>query len=476
VAANSQTTADVGAIKQRTLRISLVAIASVFVFEFTAGLLTNSLALLTDSTHALLDVVVTMVLIIATNLALKPRDTDHTYGHGKIETIGGFIGGTALFVVAVLFIYEAITRIAVSEASALVRPAMVGFVAIAYTMAVDVFRIMILRRAEKRTASTTIRADLYHSIADLASTVVALVGLWLASTGFVQGDPIAAIILGGVLSYLSIKFVYRNATELTDVISPKLVARVRIAASESQGVLDCKDIKARRVGRDVFVDVTITLRAHLTFEDAHETSDLVAENIEKVIRADGLRSSASDINVHFEPTSKDSSPESIVEVAAARVHGVRGVHNILISRVTDVDSIGVSLHIQVNRDAPLSEAHALADAVEDSIRKHLSNVDSITVHLEPHLPEVARVHPASTDIKDSISDMILARNDVERIGKIAVYATDFNKLKIDIGCVFKKGSGGEMTIEQVHERVSELEEQIRSKYPGSIVTIHAEPA
>ncbi|MGI0037574.1 MAG: cation transporter, partial [Nitrososphaera sp.] len=86
MAADSLRTADVGAIKQRTLRISLVAIASVFVFEFTAGVITNSLALLTDSIHALLDVVVTLVLIIAATLASRPRDTDHTYGHGKIET------------------------------------------------------------------------------------------------------------------------------------------------------------------------------------------------------------------------------------------------------------------------------------------------------------------------------------------------------------------------------------------------------
>jgi cation diffusion facilitator family transporter len=475
VAANSLTTADVGAIKQRALRISLFAITSVFVFEFAAGLITNSLALLTDSVHALLDVVVTLVLIIATTLALKPRDTDHTYGHGKIETIGGFIGGAALFVVAVFFIYEAIVRIAVGDSAGIVRPAIVGFAAIAYTMAIDVFRILILRRAERTTSSSTIRADLYHAIADLASTVVALVGLWVASLGIVQGDPIAAIILGGVLSFLSIRFVYRNATELTDFISPKLVARVQAAASETQGVLDCRDIKVRRVGRDAFVDITVTLRAHLTFEDAHETSDMVAKNIADVITAGGLRSSQGDINVHFEPTIKDSSPESIVEVAAARIHGVRGVHNILISKVAEVESIGVSLHVQVNKDAPLSEAHALADAVEDSIRRHLGNVDNITVHLEPHMAELARVRPASSEIKKSINDLILARNDVERINKTDVYATDFDVLKIDIVCVFKKDSGVEMTIEQAHKRVSELEELIRSKYPGSIVTIHAEP-
>ena len=60
--------------KRSALRMSLVAIVSVFIFEFTAGLLTNSLALITDSTHALLDAVVTAILIIAVRLALKPKD------------------------------------------------------------------------------------------------------------------------------------------------------------------------------------------------------------------------------------------------------------------------------------------------------------------------------------------------------------------------------------------------------------------
>ena len=68
------TASDVEAMKRSALRMSLVAIVSVFIFEFTAGLFTNSLALITDSTHALLDAVVTAILIIAVRLALKPKE------------------------------------------------------------------------------------------------------------------------------------------------------------------------------------------------------------------------------------------------------------------------------------------------------------------------------------------------------------------------------------------------------------------
>jgi cation diffusion facilitator family transporter len=476
--AEQLTTADVGAIKRKALRMSLVAITSVFVFEFAAGILTNSLALTTDSIHALLDAVVTAILIIATTLALKPRDVDHTYGHGKIETIGGFIGGVALFVVAIFFIYEAIVRITSTGSAPQVNPGMIGFAAVIYTLAVDGFRITVLGRALKKTASpptgtTTLKADFYHAFADLASTSVALVGLWLVTAGFGNGDSIAAILLGGFLAYLSSRFAYQNAMELTDVISPKLVARVRQAANDTEGVLGSDDIKMRRVGREIFVEATITLPAEISFENAHDISAQVESNIAKSLTDSGLDVQPRNITVHFEPTgSADLPPEFIIEKAASRVSGVKGVHNILMSKIGNTESVDVSLHIQVNRSATLTEAHSIANAVEDSIRGRLKSAESITVHLEPLMPEISGIEPvADVEMQDSIREIILGTSDVKKVGKVATYRAAGNVLKIDVACAFSS----EMTIEQIHERVSDVERQIRLKYPGSIVTIHAEP-
>lgn len=458
------------ALKRNALRISLVAIASVFVFEFVAGIATNSLALLTDSTHALLDAVVTGILIIAVRLASKPRDVEHTYGHGKIEAIGSFIGGAALFVVSILFIYEAIDRLAFGGPAALVVPGAIGFAAAIYTLAVDVFRITILGRAARKSGAATLKADLYHAIADFGSTSVALFGLWLATTGVYAGDAAAAIVLGLFLAYLSSRFAYHNAVELTDTIPPRLVARVRQAALDTEGVLGCSDIKMRRVGREIFVDTTISLKADMSFEKAHETSAQVERNIAKALGIGEVQN----ITVHFEPVfSPDLPMESIIERAAARVSGVKGVHNIIASRIGGTGRIEVSLHIQVNRSATLSEAHAIASAVEESIKGQLKDAD-VTVHLEPLMPGIAGVQPvADVEIQESIMQIVLASPEIKKVGRVAAFRTDDDVLKIDVNCTFSPE--GHATIEQVHERVTDIEKAIRKRYPGSIVTIHAEP-
>lgn len=481
----TKTSPDVEEMKKRALLLSLIAIISVFAFEFIAGIFTNSLALITDGTHALLDAVVTAILIIAIRLALKPKDIDHTYGHGKIETVGGFIGGIALFVVAVFFIHEAILRLLTSSstdsASIVVIPGTIGFAALIYTLAVDGFRIGILGRAIKKTStritgSNTLKADFLHAFADLASTTVAFVGLWLVAIGFGYGDSIAAIILASFLSYLSIRFAYQNAMELTDVISPRLVGSVQQAASETEGVLRSDDIKMRRVGSEIFVEATIALPAQISFESAHDISAKVENNIAKSLSGAGMRVKPRNITVHFEPVlgTNNMPLELLIESAASRVSGVRGVHNVIISKITNSHTTDVSLHIQVNRSATLTEAHSIANAVEESIKKELTSVENITVHLEPVISDVVGMEPISEGaIHHSIRSILVGEaRGVKKIDRIGIYRTAEDTFKIDINCSFSS----EMTIEQIHDRVSEIEKEIRTKYPGSIVTIHAEPS
>ena len=200
--------------RTKVLQISLLAIFSAFVVELIFGLISNSLALVTDSIHALLDSVVTVVLLLAARMAIKPPDAEHTYGHGKIESLGGLIGGIAIFLIACYFIYESITRLQSPPPSVL--PGLFAIIGGLYTIGIDIFRVILLRKSIKKIGGATLKADFYHAFMDLGSTLVAIIGIIIVSYGFYHGDFVAALILGGLLAALSIKLVYRTALDLTD--------------------------------------------------------------------------------------------------------------------------------------------------------------------------------------------------------------------------------------------------------------------
>src|SRR3990170_1365637 len=100
-----------GTYKLRALKLSAAAILSVVVIEVLVGLMANSLAVLSDGLHALLDAMSTMMLFFAARASLKPPDEEHTYGHEKFEAIGGLIAGMILVVVALLIFFEAAVRL-----------------------------------------------------------------------------------------------------------------------------------------------------------------------------------------------------------------------------------------------------------------------------------------------------------------------------------------------------------------------------
>ena len=222
--------------RTKVLQISFLAIFSAFLVELIFGLISNSLALITDSIHALLDSVVTLVLLLTARWAIKPPDAEHTYGHGKIESLGGLIGGIVIFLIACFFIYESINRLQSPPPNIL--PGLFAIIGGLYTIGIDFFRIILLRRSIKKIGGSTLKADFYHAFMDLGSTLVAIIGIVLVSYGLYFGDFVAALILGGLLAILSVKLVYKTALDLTDVISPEMVKNVREISTLTEGVID----------------------------------------------------------------------------------------------------------------------------------------------------------------------------------------------------------------------------------------------
>ena len=445
--------------RTRVLQISLLAIFSAFLVELIFGLISNSLALITDSVHALLDSVVTLVLLLAARFAIKPPDAEHTYGHGKIESLGGLIGGIVIFLIACFFIYESINRLQSPPPNIL--PGLFAIIGGLYTIGIDFFRIIILKRSINKIGGATLKADFYHAFMDLGSTLVAIIGIILVSHGWYFGDFIAALILGGLLAILSVKLIYKTALDLTDVISPELVKNVREISTSTEGVINAGPILMRRSGDTIFADVTISLRGDTSFEKAHEISVSVERNIKNEIPNAAT-------TIHFEPNWNDVPPDAKISEIAKNVDGVKGVHNVTTHKTKG--NTYCNLHVMVDREINLLSAHKISEIIEQEIQEQLPNITHATIHLEPFVTVPENFNVEDIETEEKIKTILEKYPDIKKIGRILSLKFE-NILKIDIDCSFDK----ELSIEKVHDLTSEIEHVIRAEIKNSIITIHPEP-
>ena len=445
--------------RSKVLQISLCAIFSAFVVELVFGLVSNSLGLITDSIHALLDSIVTLILLLAARWAVKPPDEEHTYGHGKIESLGGLIGGIAIFLIALFFIFESLSRLQNPNHNLL--PGIFAIIGGLYTIGVDIFRIFLLRKSIKKLGGTTLKADFYHAFMDLGSTLVAIVGIILVTYGFFQGDFIAALVLGGLLAFLSLKLIYRTSQELTDIISPDLVKKVKDIVERTENVVDAGAILMRKSGDTIFADVTISLRGDTSFDEAHEISNNVEKNIEKEIPN-------SLITIHFEPTWVNVPLDVKIIDIAKNIDGVKGVHNVITHK--SKGKTYSNLHVMVDREIDLMSAHKISEKVEEQIQKDLPEIEHVTIHIEPFLEVPDNFNQEDKMAEEKIRKILKKYPTIKKIGRIVSLNFE-NILKIDIDCSFDRN----LSIEKVHDLTSEIEHLIRTEIKNSVITIHPEP-
>jgi cation diffusion facilitator family transporter len=447
-----------GSYKLRILKISAVAIASVVIVEVILGLVVNSLAILSDGLHASLDALTSVMLFVATKAALKPPDEEHTYGHEKFEPIGGLTGGIALIGVGILVIYEAVSKL-MQNGGVNTGLGLVGFVAIAYTFCIDIVRMFIFRKATS-SESTTVKAGFYHAIADLSSTGIAFLGFGLATVGFPQGDSLSSIVLGMLLSYLSIRLIRSSIMELSDTASKELVQKIRKEILSHEGILKCENLKVRTVGSKIFIETTVQVSSFMSLEEAHALASKIEAKLTETF-------GSVDATIHIEPSERETKMEQLVGKLAS-VEGVREVHEI--ATVYASSKLYVTLHAYVDPNLSVEEAHAIAEKIENRMHAGIKQLENVTVHVEPYGVEV---HAA--EIEENALRKIIQKvaKGIERnlyVKRIVTYAAE-GKRYINLDCCFTK----QVSITEAHEIASRIEKEIKERFADVVVTVHMEP-
>jgi cation diffusion facilitator family transporter len=449
--------ASQGAGKLRALKLSAAAIFSVVVIEVIVGLAVGSLAVLSDGLHALLDVVSSVMLFFAARAALKPPDEEHTYGHEKFEAIGGLIAGIILVAVALLIFYEAAER--------LMAPTpfneglqLAGFIAIGYTLCVDVFRITVFRKAGS-THSTSVKAGFYDAVSDLSSTIIALLGFGLATLGFYNGDSFASIFLGAMLIYLSIRLARTSITELSDATSKGMTQRLQKTILSEEGVLKSENLRARQVGSKTFIETTVQVSEAMSLDEAHALASRIESKLTKTF-------GNVDATIHIEPAPSETGMKQLVQ-QLAHVEGVREVHEI--STVYATGKLYITLHAIVDPKISVEEAHNIAEKIENNMYPEIKQLEHVTVHVEP-AGEIPAVEIGEAELKTMIARATDGFAPNFRVDKVLTYVAG-GKRYINMDCCFTK----QITIAEAHDLASKVEKEVKGRFADAVVTVHIEP-
>jgi cobalt-zinc-cadmium efflux system protein len=248
---------------RKTLWITLALTVFFTAVEVAGGLLSNSLALLSDSAHMISDVFALGLSLTASYMATRNPDGKYTFGFLRFEIIASFLNGLALVVIAIGIFIEGIRRLI--EPREIDKPLMLTIAVIG--LMVNIVLTVILSRSSKEEENLNIQSALWHFIGDLLSSVGIIVSFILISvTGFLIFDPLISMVIGGIIFYGGSKILYESYFILMEAVPEKFdLESVRQDISRVEGVRDVHELHLWAVSTDQY-----SLTAHVFIDEAAE--------------------------------------------------------------------------------------------------------------------------------------------------------------------------------------------------------------
>jgi cation diffusion facilitator family transporter len=465
---------DPNAEKEKRSAAGNSVLAAVFLTAVKAvvGLSTGSLGILAEAAHSALDLVAALITYVAVRTSNKPADEDHPYGHGKIENFSALVETFLLLVTCAWIIYEAVQRLFSPESA--VDASIWAFFCMGISIVVDVSRSRMLYRAAAKHNSQALEADALHFSTDVWSSAVVIGGLALVWVGqnllpahtdlLTKADAVAALGVAVIVIGVSYKLGKRTVDVLLDRAPEGLRHEITARVGEIDGVLGAQQVRVRRSGPSIFVDMRVDLARNLPFERTHAITEAVETQIRNL-------SPNADVIVHAEPCSPER--ESVVEQIRMIVS-----RNSLDSHNIQVQESGgrfhVDLHMEVADHLSLREAHDAASLVEQEVRFEIDGISQINIHLEPRTVGVG--YGKDVTAQESLLAEKIRKTTDRIIGRTCCHNVRLRRqgdsLAVSLHCTLDD----KVSIIHAHQISSHIEIRLQAEMPFlDRILVHAEP-
>jgi cation diffusion facilitator family transporter len=450
--------------KEQVALSSIGASAALTVAKAVVGVLTGSLAILSEAGHSLIDLGATIITYIAVRISGRPADAEHQYGHGKFESVSALAETALLFLLSGVVIWEAVKRL-ITHDGHMVDANIWAFGVIAISIVVDFFRSRALSRTAEQTSSHALEADALHFSSDLWASLAVLIGLGGVRLGLWWADSAAALAVAVVVCIAGWRLGRRTIDALTDTAPTGSTATITSAAAKVPGVVRVEQVRARAVGEKTFIDLAVAVSRTMPLDRVSALKEAVAAAIVKVMPG-------AEPTVTTDPVALDNETVMDRVMVIARNRAL-AVHHVTVHEIKD--RLAISLDLEVDGKLSLREAHAMTDGLESAIAGELGADVEIDTHIEPLEPHRAAGREAPSErvkaVEIALAEIAAEGGAIRDVHDVRVRETDDGEI-VNFHCRVDPS----LSVQAVHEKVDILERALRTRSPSIKRVIgHAEP-
>ncbi|CAA6669084.1 unnamed protein product [Spirodela intermedia] len=296
-------------------KLGLAADVALAVGKSLAGYLSGSTAVIADAAHSVSDIVLSGVALWSFRAARVPKDKEHPYGHGKFESLGS-LGISCMLLATAGDLYVSTTDVInhslVHQHHSHVHNGQHHGIDLDHpvlALSVTIMSILvkeglywITKRAGDREGSELMKANAWHHRADAVSSVVALIGIGSAILGVPFLDPLAGVVVSGMILKAGMGCGYHSLMELLDAGVPlPILLPIKQTILRVEGVKGCHQLRGRKAGSSLYLDVHIEVDPFLSVSAAHDIGENVRHEIQE------FHEEVAEVFIHIDPSVSDLS-------------------------------------------------------------------------------------------------------------------------------------------------------------------------
>lgn len=289
--------------KEKTAFLSVISNTILFSLKLVVGIALGSVSIISEAIHSIMDLLASIIAFFSVRKSAEEPDEDHSYGHGKYESISGMVEALLIFIAAIFIIYEAITKLVEPTAEPMDQMLMIAGIAVMGISAIsNAFVSTRLMKIARKTESIALESDAWHLRTDIYTSVGVMIGLiliWL--TGIIILDSLVAIGVALVIMKAAYDLTLKSYKDLIDYrLTDDEVRRItRIICEHQSDYVNFHGLRTRRAGPEIFIEFHLVVDKDITVEQSHDLTDHLEEDIK-------LEFPRACITIHVEPNTGEN--------------------------------------------------------------------------------------------------------------------------------------------------------------------------